>query len=233
MASALAPRLISDNRPTALLRFLNARGVRLPPPASRHTPMLVRLTPHASRFPLIMVAALGLAGCGGVAPSTYVHPNYDFSNVKKVAVLPLENLTGDQTAGEKVRKIVVTELLASGVVDVVEPGHVNKALSAQNIQNPAAMSPEEFKKLASALGVQLLIVGSVESYDRVQVGGVQAPEVTLTLRGVDAESGTVVWAASHTQGGATITARLFGLTGDSLSEVARKAAHEAVATLFK
>ena len=190
------------------------------------------LTPRASRLPILVVAGLWLAGCGGVAPSTYVHPNYDFSAVKKVAVLPLENLTSDQTAGEKVRKIVVTELLASGVVDVVEPGQVNKALSVQNIQTPGAMSPDEFKKLAGTLGVQLLIVGSVESFDRIQVGGVQAPEVTLTLRAVDAESGTVVWAASHTQGGATFSARLFGLTGDSLSEVARKAAHEAVATLF-
>jgi hypothetical protein len=57
--------------------------------------------------------------------------------------------------------------------------------------------------------------------------------VTLTLRAVDVDSGTIVWSTSHTQGGATVAARLFGLTGDSLSEAARKAAHEAVATLFK
>ncbi len=35
-----------------------------------------------------------LAGCA--APSYFMHPTYDFSNVKKVAVLPLENLTADQ-----------------------------------------------------------------------------------------------------------------------------------------
>jgi TolB-like protein len=181
---------------------------------------------------LVLAAALWLGGCAGVTPSTYVHPNYDFSLVKKVAVLPLENLTSDQTAGEKVRKVVVTELLATGVVDAIEPGQVNKALAVQNVQNTAALSPDDFKKLATALGAQLLVVGSVESFERVAVGGVQAPEVTLTLRGIDAESGTVVWATSHTQGGATVMARLFGLTGDSLSEVARKAVHEAVATLF-
>lgn len=218
MPSPMSRRSTSDSPLMPPVRFVASLGVRLPPPASRLT--------------LVLILGLWLAGCGGVAPSTYVHPNYDFSNVKKVAVLPLENLASDQTAGEKVRKIVVTELLASGVVDVVEPGQVNRVLAVQNIQNPAAMSPDEFKKLAAALGVQLLIVGSVESFDRVQVGGVQAPEVTLTLRGIDAESGTVVWAASHTQGGATFAARLFGLTGDSLSEVARKAAHEAVVTLF-
>ncbi len=181
----------------------------------------------------LLVAVLWLPGCAGTAPATYVHSNYDFSRVKKVAVLPLENLTTDQTAGEKVRKIVITELLATGVVDVVEPGQVNRVLTVQNIQNLTAMSPEEFKKVGAALGVQMLIVGSVESYDRVQIGGVQAPEVTITLRGIDGDSGTIVWATSHTQGGATLTARLFGLTGDSLSEVARKAAHEAVVTLFR
>ncbi len=181
----------------------------------------------------LLAGVLWLAGCGGTVPSTYVHSGYDFSRVKKVAVLPLENLTSDQTAGEKVRKIVITELLATGIVDVVEPGQVNRAMVQLNVQNPTVMSPEDFKKIGTALGAQLLIVGSVESYERVQVGGVQAPEVTLTLRGVDVDSGTVVWAASHTQGGATVSARLFGLTGDSLSEVARKAAHEAVVTLFR
>src|SRR5574337_626501 len=181
---------------------------------------------------VVLTGSLWLTGCWQMAPSAYVHATYDFSRVKKVGVLPLENLTSDQTAGEKMRKVVITELLATGIVDAVEPGQVNRVLSTQNIQNPTAMSPEDFKKVAGALGAQLLIVGSVESYDRIQAGGGQAPEVTLTLRGIDADSGTVVWATSHTRGGATMMARLFGLTGDSLSEVARKAAHEAVVTLF-
>ncbi len=181
----------------------------------------------------LLAGTLWLASCGGTAPATYVHSSYDFSRVKKVAVLPLENLTSDQSAGEKVRKIVITELLATGIVDVIEPGQVNRAMAQLNLQNPTMMSPEDFKRVGAALGAQLLIVGSVESYDRVQVGGVQAPEVTITLRGIDVESGTIVWAASHTQGGASVSARLFGLTGDSLSEVARKAAHEAVVTLFR
>lgn len=187
-----------------------------------------------SRWRIVLpILLLWLVGCGGMMPPTYVHPNYDFSRVKKVAVLPLENLTPDQTAGEKMRKFVITEMLATGIVDVTEPGQVNRNLAQQNIQNPAAMTPDDYKKLSAALGVQMLVIGSVESFERVQVGGVQAPEVTLTLRGVDAESGTIVWSTTHTRGGATVGARLFGLTGDSLSEVALRAAHEAVATLFR
>ena len=201
---------------------------------------MIRIFSHASLSGIqsrccvtILGIGLLLSGCGGMAPTTYVNPRYDFGLVKKVAVLPLENLSPDQTAGEKMRKLIITELLATGILDVVEPGQVNRVLAQQNIQNPAAMTPEEFKKVGTGLGVQMLIIGSVESYERVQVGGVQAPEVTLTLRGVEAESGPIVWATSHTQGGATAAARLFGLTGDSLSEVARQAAHGAVATLFR
>lgn len=182
---------------------------------------------------LLLAAALGVAGCAGVTPATYVHPRYDFSRVKKVAVLPLENLSPDQAAGEKIRKIVITELLATRIVDVVEPGQVNRVLTQVNIQNPTTMSPEDVKRVGGALAVQMLVVGSVEAYDRVSIGGVQAPEVTLTLRGIDVETATIVWAATRTQGGATFMARLFGLTGDSLSEVAMRAVHEAVVTLFR
>jgi len=198
---------------------------------------VVRVISRASFQPRQWVTTLSIAlllsGCGGMSPTTYVNPKYDFGLVKRVAVLPLENLSPDQTAGEKMRKLLITELLATGVVDVVEPGQVSRVLAQQNIQNPAAMTPEEFKKVGAALDVQMLVIGSVESFERVQVGGVQAPEVTLSLRGVEAESGTIVWATSHTQGGATVAARLFGLTGDSLSEVARQAAHDAVVTLFR
>ena len=185
------------------------------------------------RLWILAALALGLAGCGGMAPTTYVHPNYDFSRVKRVAVLPLDNLSTDQMAGEKMRVVIMTELLSTGIVDVVELGQVNRALTQLNIQNIRGMSPDEFKRVAAAVAAQMVVIGSVESFDRVQVGGVQAPEVTLTLRGLEAESGLIVWATSVTEGGATFSARLFGLTGDSLSEVARRAAHDAVVTLFR
>src|SRR5574341_1291833 len=102
-----------------------------------------RATSHARFWLSLLAGLLVLAGCGTSRPASYVHPNFDFSRVKKVAVLPLENLTSDQTAGEKMRKVVITELLATGIVDVIEPGQVNRVLANQNIQNPTAMSPEE------------------------------------------------------------------------------------------
>src|SRR6266536_376520 len=110
----------------------------------------------------LMVALLALAGCA--KPSgTYVHSSYDFSSMKKVAVFPFENLSQDQSAGEKVRKAVIAEMLAQGVVDVVEPGQVNRLLAQQNIQSVSAISIDDLKKLGTALGVQAIVLGSVDT----------------------------------------------------------------------
>jgi hypothetical protein len=165
--------------------------------------------------------------------SAYVHPQFDFSLVKRVAVLPLENLSQDQGAGEKIRRLLVTEILATGIVDVVELGQVNRALGQQGIQSVANLGAEEYKKLAGALNVQALILGSVDSYDRVSAGGTTVPEVTISLRAIDVGSGSIIWSTTNTGGGMGIAGKLFGLTADSLSEVSRNAVREAVGTLFR
>jgi hypothetical protein len=177
------------------------------------------------------VFALLAGGCG--APVHYIHPTYDFSTVKTVAVLPLENLTTEQLSAERVRKAVVSELLASGVVDVVELGQVNRALNQQGIQSVSTIGSDDVKKLAGALGVQAFVVGSVDTYDRISLGGGSFPEVTITLRLVDAGTGTVVWSASQTGGGVGVIGRLFGLGGDTMSEATQKAVRGALRTLFR
>jgi hypothetical protein len=113
------------------------------------------------------------AGCA--KPQHFVHATYDFSVVKKVAVLPLENLTQDQLAGERVRKALVAELLAAGVVEVIEPGQVNRALNQANIQSVTNIGAEDFKKVGASLGVQAFFLGSLDVYDRINLGGGSFP----------------------------------------------------------
>lgn len=184
--------------------------------------------------PIVRVALLALllqAGCA--RPQFFIHQTYDFSVVKKVAVLPLENLTTDQLAGERVRKAVIAELLAAGVVDVIEPGQVNRALNQLNIQSVTALSVDDLKKLGASLGVQALFLGSLDVYDRISLGGGSFPEITISLRAVDPATGTIVWSATHSGGGVGIVGRLFGFGGDTMSEATQKTIRAALATLFK
>ena len=77
----------------------------------------------------ILVVALSFS-CGGTMSSTkFTHPEIDFTFVQRVAVLPFENLSGDPQAGLRATRLMITELLASGAVDVVEPGEVEGALA--------------------------------------------------------------------------------------------------------
>jgi hypothetical protein len=195
----------------------------------RCTHLVLRLPP----FLVFCGVLASLGGCASAKSGPYVNPKFDFSLVKRVAVLPLETLAQDQSAGEKVRRLLVTEVLASGVVDVVEIGQVNRVLGQQGVQSLATLGPEDFKRLGEALKVQALILGSVDTYDRVSTGGTTAPEVTISLRAIDVSSGGIVWSTTNTGGGMGLAGKLFGLTSDSLSEVARKTVHEAVGTLFR
>jgi hypothetical protein len=181
---------------------------------------------------MLGVAALALAACSSPTHH-FLHAQYDFSTIKKVAVLPLENLSSDQMAGEKVRKTVVSELLSAAVLDVVETGQVNRAMGQASIQNVSAVSADDLKKVAGALGVQALIVGSVDTYERLNVGGVTFPEIAITLRAIDAGSGTIVWSASRTGGGVGIMGRLFGIGGETLSEATQKTVRATLQTLFQ
>lgn len=179
--------------------------------------------------PVLLILMLGACGTS----SHFVHTQYDFSTIKKVAVLPLENLSADQMAGEKVRKAVVSELLAAGVVDVVETGQVNRALAQANIQNMSTVGTEDLKKVGATLGTQALIVGSVDTYERINVGGANFPEIAITLRAIDTSSGSIIWSATKTGGGVGIAGRLFGVGGDTLSEATQKTVRAALTTLFQ
>jgi hypothetical protein len=77
----------------------------------------------------LMLTFLAWFGCAGKINTTkFTNPQFDFGFVDKIAVLPLENLSSDNQAGERATRILITELLASGAVDVVEPGEVRAAL---------------------------------------------------------------------------------------------------------
>ena len=173
-----------------------------------------------------------ISACATTA-TDYIHPKYDFSLVQKIAVLPLENLSLDQLAGERVRKSVVSEFLAAGIVDVVEPAQVNRALGEQQIQSVSSISVKQFQEVGKSLSVQALIVGSVDTYERINIAGGSFAEVAITLRAVDSASGAVIWSTSKSAGGPGIVGRLFGFGGDSMQEATQKAVHAAVSTLFR
>ncbi len=89
---------------------------------------------YARRFMLFALCPLLIfvCSCGG-GPKYYTKPNFELNNIKRVAVLPFDNFTSDEYAGEKIRKPVITELILRGI-DVIEPGEVTKVMRELKIK---------------------------------------------------------------------------------------------------
>lgn len=181
---------------------------------------------------MILITVM-ISGCRGNAPVYHINPNVDFSFFKNVAVLPLNNLANDKSAGEIVRQVVISELLASGLVDVVIPGEVLSAMSELGIQSIASLNKNQIKALGKALNVEAVIMGSVDQYGEIRSGSMSAPEVTITLMMTEIESGNIVWSITRTRGGLDFMARHFGTKTETMSQTVQEVVREAIQTLFE
>ncbi len=170
-------------------------------------------------------------GCGTTSKLYYVQQQFDYTSIKRIAVLPLESLTSDEYAGEKIRQSIITDLLSRGI-DVIEPGEVTRSLIDLKIRSLSSIKTSDIQTLAKTLGVDALMMGSVEAYGISKGISVSYPEVSISLRLIEGSSGKIIWSVCNTSGGPDFWTRHFGAENISLTETANKVVKEAIDTLF-
>jgi TolB-like protein len=192
------------------------------------------MTLHIHRMfaALLAVSCLAAGACASSQQTKYLHPNADLGMIKKVAVIPFENVTDERTAGEKLTRIFFVELLALDVFEVSEPGQAVKALRTGGTSLDA-LGSADLQRLGRDLGVDGLFLGSVVDFAEARSGSTQDPRVTIQVRLVDAQSGTTIWSASRTRSRAALTTKLFGVGRESLTEAARDIIRSELQTLLK
>jgi len=178
---------------------------------------------------LIAIGLLFLSGCA--QQQHFVREGTDLEHIRSIAVLPFENFTRDDFAGEKIRRIVITELLTRGV-DVTEPGEVTKLLRELNVMSLRSIKTKEIQKVGETLGVDAIMLGSVEAFGISQGINVKYPEVTINLMLLETGSGNIIWSVRYSTGGASFWTRHFGAEGMPISEAARKTVKEAIDTMY-
>ena len=181
----------------------------------------------------VLAMLLFAAGCASSHTTRYMHPAADLGAIRTVAVLPFTTLTTSRSDAEKVEKIFLVELLATGAVEVVEPGQVAKLVGAEGISTTDKLAPADLQRIGQALGADGLFLGTVVDFVLGRSGNAPAPEVTIQLRLVETASGTTAWSSSETRSGASAKTRLFGFGGDSLTEAARRLISEQLQGLVK
>ncbi len=175
---------------------------------------------------MLLVLAWGCAGS-----STRRHAGVE-EGVARMAVLPLETLVSDRYAGEKVRAIVITELLRQGV-DVVEPGEVARVLKGLNLSSAGALTVADLRVLGKELDVERVIAGSVSAYGMSRGISALYPEVSVHLMVLDVSTGEIIRSVWRTGGGPGFWTRHFGAEGTTLSETAREVVQETIDILIK
>lgn len=163
---------------------------------------------------------------------SYVHENFDIVFYRRIAVAPFDNQTTQEFASGRLRQLLITELLLTNTFEVVEPGEVLRVLSKLQPRNPASLSDEQIQKLGKEVKAQGVLMGSVNAYEEHRFGSYIIPEVTLTLRLIDVESGLTVWSVTATEGGLPMTTQLLGLRPQTMSEASKLLIRRVVDSLF-
>ena len=161
---------------------------------------------------VIAITILSMYGCATRQDvATFVRQETDLAYVTKVAVLPFQNGTDDKFAPQRVRDLTITQILSMEIFDVVDRGVVDSTLREMAIDKTMQINTPILKRLGQRLGVQAFIHGVVESIGANRSGAFSYPEVSLTMKLIDAETSMVLWQSSAHKNGYSLWDRLFGL----------------------
>lgn len=151
-----------------------------------------------------------MAGCGGKFTSEeFVREDVDFAMIVRVAVLPFLNHTDDRYAHQRIRNVAITQLLANGIADVVDRGIVDSVLFDEVIDPGQPIDLINLKRLGQRLNVQAFLMGSVDAVQSKKTGAY--PQLALTLRLLEAQSGTILWHSSGHWTSESIAGTVFGI----------------------
>ncbi len=150
------------------------------------------------------------AACASEPKQFLIRPIPAVARLNRVAIFPLENLSKIPEAASSVTNIITSELYNSQLVNVVEPGEVEQFILRLRIRKPTQLDVTSIREASRQLNADAIIFGSVNEYEMTNTDVGMLPAVSITLRLVDASSGEIVWAVTHSLQG-DFKERAFGI----------------------
>ncbi|MGB5398998.1 MAG: hypothetical protein WBO71_02170 [Thermoanaerobaculia bacterium] len=113
--------------------------------------------------------------------------------VGRIAVLPLSSSSARRaSATADAATQALYSVLRENGVDIVAPNRIAEVLRQHRARRWGELSREVWTAIAEECQVNLILTGSVEAYE-AGPGTEPRPFVAVALRGLDAESGRIVW----------------------------------------
>lgn len=149
-------------------------------------------------------------------------------DVPRVALLPLENLTGRSEFGERFSRLVWATIGRDERFRVVDVGEVEAAIGEVRIRNAGLVSRDQVTRLARRLDARWIFAGALLECGTVRTPDGDVPAFGMTLRVIDGRTGEVVWADMRARTGED-RETIFGWGRESsLDRLAESAARDLV-----
>lgn len=178
-----------------------------------------------------VIATMMMIGCGS-RPTVFLHDEYNFQFLERVAIIPFDNLSSDRGAGPRATRIFLSQVLAAKAFEVVEPGEVTLALGKYATVRTSELTNDQILELGKRLRVQGIFLGTVTESASMRSGGATVNTVSMVVRLVETETGETVWSATAGAGGRGFWASLFGGGGSTASEATRDCVKKILNTLL-
>mgnify|MGYP002398866549 CR=1 FL=1 len=171
-------------------------------------------------------------GCAGSTREYYVDETLGEAYVKRIAVLPFENNTGEKFVEERLRDAITTDILSRRLFDVVEKGELQRFLRQEVFaKKENLLDLQAAKRLGQELGVEAYLAGSVNDFTENRNGSYTYPVIAATLRLVDVKTGKILWQVTATESGYSTWDRIFGLASEDASQITFKLVKKMLDTL--
>jgi len=174
---------------------------------------------------ILLLTLFGLFGCS--YHQAYTRGTEIQAKARRVALLPLVNLTSYPNAGRIVGDLLATELYALTNFQLLERTEMLQKLKGNEDDLDYVLEKVDAQKLGKMLGVDTVIYGSVSEY-RYKRGLDESPVVGINIRLLDVKTGRILWAASRSEIGGC-----FWFCEDSLNRLAQKVCHRMVLNMIK
>ena len=90
------------------------------------------------------------------------------------------------------------------------------------MESGAPIDPLTLKRIGQRLDTQAVILGTIDLAGSGRIGSTTYPEMAMTLRLIEVNSGLILWQASGNLSGESFGRRLFGIKADDPYQVTLK-----------
>ena len=182
-----------------------------------------------ARYLIITTALLAAftIGCAGSpeirAVSKPSESKRQYLGLKKIAVLPFNNIGGEKISADQAQAFVISELNILGTFDDIEdPRYVRSVLKALKLRKIDELDLETVQKMGSEMNAQALMFGDIHAWGLGE-GDAAAMQISLTLTLIDTQTGKPIWIGNGSRRASFTMSRALGLNeGPTDLEVAQE-----------